>query len=330
MFIDMARKTYHEPYTPHLKGYATCVYDGSKLYYMGVDWNGQGTGTRIRVVEYDPNTRMTRCVAKQSVDKAGFTTKDSLDAIVALNKKWRCTKIYVDHGYGASQFDQLKLIGLNATDFDTQRLKDVKSIDFGANLITNGLTATRTKNGSRYIEQEEVKRRTKPFMVEGAVMRFEQQLVEFSDDDIILDEQLRGYRVKSYSADGYANTYTWEGSVGDHDLDAFMLALLAVEMDHGLYSTPEIHRKMANVEHVSSWGMPTPRSATPASSQEMLEEKKDLSGLNRRVLTNNAPQDEFRILFLQRGGATIAPNPRANRSFNSRTEIFGSKTGRRF
>lgn len=330
MFVDLAKTRYSDPYRQSLKGYACCTYDGSKDYYMGVDWNGEGTGTRIRIVEYDRKTDMVRCVAKHAVDHVGFTSFDSVEAVAKYNKIWHCKKIYIDHGYGASQDDMLRRKGMTSPNEDDQRLKDIVTIDFGANLTTNKLNSKRTLNDSRYINTEEVKRRTKPFMVEGAVMRFEQQLIKFSEDDIILDEQLRGYRVKNYSQNGYANTYTYEAGVGDHDLDAFMLALLAVEMDHGLYSNKDTARKISGVSHVSSWGIPTPKSSKPVTGEDVLEERKEKTGLNRRTqVKKQKPEDEWRIMFLQKGGATVAPNPRTTTSHNSRTAIFGEKKGGR-
>jgi hypothetical protein len=324
IFIDQAKVRYSDPFREKLRGYATCVYDGSKEYFMGIDWNGEGTGTRIRVVEYDNVTKITRCVAKHTVDFKGFTNQDSINAVVRYNSLWHCTKVFIDHGYGATQLDDLKLIGLNSNDPDTKRLVNVVSIDFGANLEFNNIISSRAKSGSRYIEKEEVKRRTKPFMVEGAVMRFELQTIKFSDDDTVLDSQLRGYRVKNYSQDGFANTYTTEGGVGDHDLDAFMLALLAVEMTHGLYATPDSYRRhLATISHAGSWGVALTPSATPKSAPEVLEEKKVASGIARRMPKAEA-QDEYRILYLTRGGATIAANPRANVPSYSRTSIFKS------
>src|SRR5208282_1769921 len=41
-YIDLSRKNYR---------YAQCKYVPTLKYFMGVDWNGKGTGTRIRVIE---------------------------------------------------------------------------------------------------------------------------------------------------------------------------------------------------------------------------------------------------------------------------------------
>jgi hypothetical protein len=324
MYVDFAKKPYFNPAYPSLKGYDTCTFDSSKEYYMGVDWNGQGTGTRIRVVEYDPITKLTRVVGAYAVVHEGFTAFDSIDAIEKYNRKWHCRKIYVDAGYGASQFDMLRVRGLNSNDVDTMKLRDVVSIDFGAKLTFNKIVPNRQLAGTRYTNDEEFDRRTKPYLVEGAVMMFEQQLIQFSETDKVLEDQLRSYRVATYAKGGQADTYKTDATVGDHDLDAFMLALLGVELAHGLYSTPDVHRRRADFTYTGAFGLPT--GAT--SPQQAVEDKKLVVGIPNRnkVATNN---DQLRIAHLQRNSFTVMPNKETNTgNHNSRTAIFGNRSGR--
>lgn len=230
-FIDASRKPYlysqQVPYRQELEGITP------KRYFMGVDWNGEGTGTRIRIVEYDPANYHRRICAAQTIAGEKVTNWDTLDAIRDMNRKWQCEEIYLDYGYGAFQAGMLRTMGKESKDLRDKILERVHLVDFGASLKTNKLIPKRGR--PKFVKLEEEKRMTKPFMVEGAVMCLERGLFEFSDKDDTLDLQLRAYRVKTWSQHGYANTYA-SGTIGDHDLDATMLALLAVEIKYGLLS----------------------------------------------------------------------------------------------
>lgn len=230
-FIDASRRPYfytqQVPYKHELEGVT------APRYFMGVDWNGEGTGTRIRVLAYDPDSKIRKVVDKMTVAGEKVTTWDTLDAIRDLNRKWNCEEIYLDYGYGAFQAGMLRDMGKTAKNPIDQKLEKVHLIDFGASLKTNKIIPKR--GHQKFVKLEEEKRMTKPFMVEGAVMCLEQGLFNFAEDDDILDLQLRAYRVKTWSLHGYANTYD-SGDVGDHDLDATMLALLGIELKYGLIS----------------------------------------------------------------------------------------------
>lgn len=320
-FVDLAKTFYKDPLHPHLKGYATCQPRPGFEYFMGVDWNGKGTGTRIRVVEYDPKSGRVRAVDKRTVDHPGFTVFDSIDAIAQMNRKWNCRDIYIDAGYGHAQGDMLIEYGKKSPDPIDKALMHRTIVDFGATLSFNALRPNRDPR--KPPAKEELDRPTKPFMVEGAVMRFEQQLIEFSDDDVLLDEQLRAYRVKTYSQHGWANTYHAPGSIGDHDLDAFMLALLAIEIRYGFYATQQGYRKLAQISHSAGFGIP--ETCSPAFSDTIVNEGdlvRTASGVPSRQLKSE--REAYRIAYLARGSAIVAPTPQ-NRSTGrvpSRTAAF--------
>lgn len=341
LHIDLAKKTYKSANMPMLKGYDCERYNPAWRYFMGVDWNGKGTGTRIRVVGYDPTTRVRRVVAKDTIDKPGFTTQDSIQAIIDMNKVWHCEEIYIDAGFGFAQDELIRMAGTTSKDRDTQKLKDIKTIDFGAQLVFNKLVPKRDPDKqTRYLpdpKDDEMKRMTKPFMVEGAVMVFEHQLIEFSDIDIVLEDQLRAYRIKTYSSHGYANTYETDTNIGDHDLDAFMLALMAVEQTYGLFASKESYRRAASFGFIPGWGVPAFQPDVEKPKTPM-EQKKDKAGVPSRSLPSNE-QEQYRIAYLTRNGSgrpsgMIAPvnrgGPSVDRSgIPSRTSVFKKPPGPR-
>lgn len=341
-FVDTAMKPFS---MKHL------VFDPTKRHVMGVDWNGKGTGTRIVVTQFDPETRKRRVVHHEAVDDQKATTKMSFQRIVELNKMWHCDHVYVDAGFGFVQDELIKDIGVKAGTFDsdTAKLKYVNVIDFGAKLETNKIVPNRDPN-SKYIPDEKddiLKRRTKPFMVEGVVMAFEMELVEVSREYTLLEEQLRGYRVKTWTKGGAADTYVTDADSGDHDLDAFMLSMLGIELNYGLWHTKETLQRLVQIAHVSGWGMPStmviprPIVAAPAQeparpdAEETREIKRDVAGVPSRTPNRGQSlQDQYRLLYQARQSYMVAPNQ--NSRFQgggrvpSRTSGFQGPNGRQF
>lgn len=301
--VDAAKTIYENVNMKSLTGYDCENYKANWRYFIGVDWNGKGTGTRIRVVGYDPETKIRRCVDKITIDTPGFTTTDSIQAIVDMNKKWHCEDIFVDAGFGFAQDELIRMAGVMGHDRDTQKLKDIHTVDFGAQLKFNKLVSNRDPDKqTRYLpdpKDEELKRPTKPFMVEGAVLAFEHRLVQFSDTDAVLDEQLRAYRVKTYSQHGYANTYETDGDCGDHDLDAFMLALMAVEQKYGLFATKESYRRMASFGYVPGWGVPSYGTAITDKPISVTDQKRERAGVPSRQI-DQSKNEEYRLAYIMK------------------------------
>jgi hypothetical protein len=337
-FVDAALKPF--PMT-------SCVFNPQCRHVMGVDWNGKGTGTRIIIVEYDPETRKRRVVAHAVVDDPKSTTMKSLYKIRDLNRDWHCDYVYVDAGFGFVQDEMLKMIGVEAGDWDpdTARLKHINVIDFGAKLETNRIVPNRDPE-SKYLpdpKDEELKRKTKPFMVEGAVIALEAELVEISREFKLLEEQMRGYRVKTWSKGGAADTYETDSESGDHDLDAFMLAMLGVELNWGLWHTPETLKRIIKVCHISGWGLPSTLEVAPGflsaeapvavslSPQQAREVQREAAGIPSRTAEETSKNliNQYRLMALQRlaGNPFVAPQQSGGGRVASRTDVFQNQPG---
>jgi hypothetical protein len=317
-------------------------YNPANRYIMGVDWNGQGTGTRIYILEYEPSTRIRRTVERSIIDSPDSTTVESINEIKRLNKKWMCDHIYVDAGFGASQDELIRLEGKTSgkNDPQTYKLKNINKIDFGGTLDFNKLVPNRElgEKKTKKSEKEDIEtRRTKPFMVEGAVMALEQGIIELSkEDDSLLIEQMRGYKVKSWSAHGTPASYETDADSGDHDLDAFMLALLGIEINYGLYHTNESIRRMAQIVHASTWGIGTSKIAGPSVStsepltstpveqnKQQLRKKAGISSRLAQML-----QQSPRVNLSMRTGAYVTPG-KVNGSSTSRAIPTSNMPNRR-
>jgi hypothetical protein len=343
-FVDQAMKPY---------SFKTCIYDPLKFYVMGVDWNGKGTGTRLVVTEYSPATKKRRIVHHETIDDPANTTKKSFNRIVEANRMWHCSYVYVDAGFGFAQDELIKDIGVQAGNFDadTARLKYINVVDFGAKLETNALVPNRDPD-SKYLadpKDDLLKRRTKPFMVEGTVMAFEMELVEISKEYPLIEEQIRGYRIKTWTKGGAADTYVTDAESGDHDLDAFMLSMLGIELNYGLWHTKETIRHLVQIAHVSGWGLPgsqslpgVSRATEPLPTELVRELKRDSSGVKARTTpekTGQSLQDQYRLLYLSRNSYTVAPvgQQASGGKVPSRTSFFATSNrpgfgspGRRF
>jgi hypothetical protein len=296
------------------------------------------------VVEYDKATHRIRVVLTETIDTPRTTTQDSLQAIVRLNRYFHCEDVYIDYGFGNAQDELLRKIGEESKDPDDKRLVDLRVIDSGANLTLNRLVPQRGIDGKKPDpKDEDLERRTKPFMVDGAVMTFEHELIEFSDQDTVLDDQLRAYRVNHYSSHGYANTYTTEGKIGDHDLDAFILALLAVEMRYGIFRTEKDVLRLASVLHVGGFGIGETQDLAPhqapIEAKPFSERRREAAGVPSRSGSSSSSSSgsDFRtVATASRGfsletgetsrGAVVAPrggsSPISRPGIGSRTSTF--------
>lgn len=316
-YVDQSRKNYR---------YKTCRFIPGMKYYLGVDWNGQGTGTRIRVIEYNPESKKRRIVEAATVDGPQVTTQDSLDRIRDLNRYWHCEDIYIDRGFGNVQDEMLRLIGKKAKDPDDKRLMEIKVIDFGAEIKTNKLVPNR--GNSKYLDKEEEKRRTKPFMVEGAVMCLENGLFEFSDIDDILDAQFRAYKVKTWSQHGFANTYE-AGREGDHDLDATMLALLGIELKYGITAVP-ISQRLAQITYAAALGSGPSNPVDDAKkAAEIRQRAQETSQVPSRQVPDRADDTSPKIVLPGQTSHIIIPGRAKGTQISrvpSRTSTFRQST----
>jgi hypothetical protein len=209
-------------------------YPGHWTYIMGVDWNGPNSnGTRICVVGFDPTRGKFILVYRQAVSVEEFSLSFAVKRMVEINRIWRCKAAYIDAGFGQMQDETLRAIGRAAMidqhagrDYDHADLmwaEDLHAINFGG-----WITYDTTEEGKAV----EKKIPTKNYMVENFQRFFEQRDFWFSRDDEEFKQQLLGYHTPRQSARGYP-IYVADSEVGDHDLDAVMLALFGFNQEMG-------------------------------------------------------------------------------------------------
>lgn len=208
------------------------------LYAIGCDWNDAENGTKIRVTEWDTRRMVLRSVDHQTVQKAGWTQSAAVDAIVAMNRKWKADYIYVDAGFGAMQTEVLRKFGQQAQ----FRRDEWAHVDMTL-METKGINFSSKVDVFDPISGLPKKLPMKPYMVEACVRKFEAGSIEISSEDETLIKQLTGYSIAKISATGQP---VYEaGPSGDHDLDAFMLSVLAFEIELSQFTNRKYNSAVA-------------------------------------------------------------------------------------
>jgi len=212
---------------------------------IGCDWNKAKVGTRILVVAREKASKKLLIVEKHRISAADRTQPVAVQAIKDLNRKWFADFIYVDEGHGEAQGADLREEGAQALRFKDPnnpdiRLLDVQSIQFGSSLtIKDNITG------------KEFRKQTKNFMVENLAKVLQSNGIILQESlDMNIIAQLKNYAIKSQSISGLRVYEPREKvKIGDHDLDALLLAAFAFKMNlddgygSGVSFTPIVNSK---------------------------------------------------------------------------------------
>ena len=220
-FIDSACKDYE---------YGNITYIPTWIYTMGVDWNSEH-GTEIVVVGFDGVSHWM-VVDAQNVPKQEWTQLAACEKVVEIFKKWQPAYLIPDEGAGMTAIEILKKMSADIAFRNPRdplaRLKDViEPYNFSSKIeIRDPLT------------KQKIKKHAKPFLVENAVRFFEEGKISISAHDTVLKKQLESYIIKHRTPAGVPVYGLNEPKVGDHRLDAFMLALIAFRLKMSDFSLP--------------------------------------------------------------------------------------------
>jgi replicative DNA helicase len=256
--------------------YENCKRHPDAIYSMGIDWNDIENGTKIRVVEYNPLTLRIRVVASSTIQKAGWVQTAAVNEAIRMNRIWNCNYIYVDCGYGATQIELLRKIGQ-----DAQMRKD-QWAHLDMNFVhTKGINFSSKIDVFDPISGLPKKMHMKPYLVESTVRFFEREMINFSSEDEILLKQLHGYNIARISPSGLP---VYEaGPAGDHDLDAFMLAVFALEIELGEYTKQNYTGAIALS---GSFGQPIGSNIAPVIGGRLLDKPEVRSEIGSNVNKN--------------------------------------------
>ena len=193
---------------------------------IGVDWNHDQVGTRIVTIAYDKLNHQFYIIRKDKVALEGWTQQKAIDTIIKINRRVRADHIYVDAGFGATQIGELRMFGetqKGKVDIDSPDLKlvDVQAVDFGSTIEVKDPTS-----------KETFKQGMKQFIVQNTVQVLEKQLLSLDkDEDKDIISQMKNYVQKSRNK-GKVVYGCVSKKIGDHDLDAFMIALFGFKKEY--------------------------------------------------------------------------------------------------
>jgi len=196
--------------------YQECQYDSTWKYGLGIDWNSELHGTEIVCVGW--GGKKLRVVDRRNIARHGWNQTAAIQAVIEMNRKWQPEFIYADEGYGSTSIEVLRKYGWEQTgkNLVDARLKDIiRPINFSSKIeVPDPIT------------KEKIKKPMKPFMVENAVRFFEQGIIQVSEKDLELINQLENYIIKRRTDMGVPVYCIRQAHIGDHALDGLMLALL--------------------------------------------------------------------------------------------------------
>ena len=201
---------------------------------IGIDWN-KNAGTEFYVVGYSHEDGIWFALDAVNVAASEYSAQRWMKEVVRLNYKWKPDYIYADEGYGHTIIEDLKLmsnrlkgkVNKNQEDIETIKISErLKSFNFSKKVeLRDPLTGeTSTKIG-------------KYFLVENAIRIFESGEFIFPKDDEILTKQLQNYIVAKRNPQNNKPVYGMDNKyIGDHRLDAMLLALGGVSLEVSVYS----------------------------------------------------------------------------------------------
>ncbi len=202
-------------YMPHMN-----YHDAT--YVIGVDWNKFSAGTMIVVLEIfprkfgaEPNFQnKVRLCYREEITSEEYSLLSAVDRIIELNKLFLPKHIYVDQGYGETQYELLTKYGVDNPSSGLH--KKVKAIN---SLVKSEIRDPRTGEMSR--------RPYKSMMVNNLRDMIEEERILFPAHDQDLYDELSAYIVERWSANGEP-IFAAGGSASDHVHDALALAALSI------------------------------------------------------------------------------------------------------
>lgn len=216
--------------------YGEYAYHHSWTYTVGVDWNDTKNGTTIAVLGFDPTRNKFILVDRYIVSRDGWTQLAACQKVAEVNRLWKPMSIYLDAGFGGTQYEVLRAFGFDSlrdptkgpTHPDSKLPRVLKQYDFGSKIETRDIFTGVPK-----------KKDAKPFLVESTVRRFESQdiLIPYSDEN--LEAQLLGYIIDRITPTGRPVYAANDNKVGDHLLDAVMLSVVAFILENTPLGKPK-------------------------------------------------------------------------------------------
>lgn len=306
-FIESSR----QKESPELNEYI--VNRDKYILALGCDWNGDKVGTRICIVAYHKDTGELSIARLDNIAKEGWTQIAAVQKIIELNRHYRLDHIYVDEGFGESNVQQLKLhaidnYGVLPIDHPDLMLDSVVAVNFASTLELRDIVTGEIR-----------KKYYKNFMVETLNRALENGLLILGGkrcDDMV--KQMKNYVIKSTSASGRKIYEAKDSEIGDHDLDAYMLGVTAIHLEHDsiLDKRKLSHIQILPIAKTNTKGYNVNSEITGRMSDSDLSESNSLFHSYKRNLPSRSRSES-----LMNGGRLRRENLTSRVSMRSRINL---------
>jgi replicative DNA helicase len=278
-YVQAARRQYKYGDIPHRSSWT---------YTVGVDWNDTANGTTIAILGLDPTRNKFVLVDRHIVSREGWTQLAACEKIAEVNRLWKPIAIYLDAGFGGTQFEVLKKFGYDSlrnptkgpAHPDSKLINVLKQYDFGSKVETRDIFTGMPSNKD-----------AKPFLVESTIRRFEAQDIEIPEADTDLEQQLLSYVIDRITPTGRPVYKASSDEIGDHLLDAVMLSIVAFVLEATPLGKPRFE---TNITFAGQFGekleAPTGSGDTvikPDLQSIRERQKKDREAVNSRALPSD-------------------------------------------
>lgn len=201
---------------------------------IGIDWN-KNAGTEFVVVAYHPGRHHWYVVESTNIAASKFSSISWKEEVIRLNYKHKPNYIYADEGYGHTIIEDLHLLGHETKGKANKDRRDLETAQLPERLVSFNFSSkvelTNPIDGLSFTKS------SKEFLVENAVRIFEDNKIWYPETDETLRKQLLNYVVLRRSESTNKPIYGPENhKVGDHRLDALMLALAGLSLEFSIYS----------------------------------------------------------------------------------------------
>ena len=201
---------------------------------IGIDWN-KNAGTEFYVVGYSPSTGMWVALDAVNVEATQYSAKRWMEEVVRLNFKWKPDYIYADEGYGHTILEDLKLFSHRMRMKDNPTPMDIETAKLNDRLVS--FNFSRNLEIRDPVDHTLVKKSGKHFLVENTVRIFEDGKMILPANEDVLPKQMMNYVVLRRNAQNNKPVYGMDNThIGDHRLDAMMLALAGLTLETSVYS----------------------------------------------------------------------------------------------
>lgn len=201
---------------------------------IGIDWN-KNAGTEFVVVAYDPNRHHWFVIDSTNVAGNEFSSIKWKEEVLRLNYLHKPNYIYADEGYGHTIIEDLKLLAHQMRIKKTNNKMDLETAKLVERLVAFNFSSKVELVSP--VDGTPIKKTGKEYLVENTLRIFEDGRIWYPEEEEVLRQQLLNYVVLRRSATTNKPIYGVDNvRIGDHRLDALMLALGGLSLEYSVYS----------------------------------------------------------------------------------------------